>query len=325
MAHELDDSNGRYNMAYIGKEPWHGLGHKLTEGAPLEVWCKEAGFDWQVISSRVLFHTDEHFNGEARIAEFPKRNVLWRSDTKAPLSLVSDDYEIFQPRDVAEFFRDLIETSQFKMETMGMLNGGKKYWALAKADDQLTLAGGDTILPYLLLATSCDCTMSNIADFTSIRVVCQNTLSAAIGVDGRHCKIRIPHSRKFDADEVKKNLGITVENWMYFKSRVIDLSKFKIDRDRIDKYFASVVGGEDDDKDSKANTINRLRSIYYSGVGQQMESTRGTAWGLVNAVTRWVDHERTTSTADSRLNYAWFGVGNTIKNRAFDNALKLVA
>ena len=28
MAHELDFSNGRANMAYVGEKPWHGLGRR---------------------------------------------------------------------------------------------------------------------------------------------------------------------------------------------------------------------------------------------------------------------------------------------------------
>ena len=52
--------------------------------------------------------------------------------------------------------------------------------ALAKADDSFDVGGGDTVLPYLLLATSCDGTLSNVAQFTTVRTVCQNTLSAAV-------------------------------------------------------------------------------------------------------------------------------------------------
>ncbi|WP_240327433.1 hypothetical protein [Burkholderia sp. IDO3] len=35
-------------MAYVGAEPWHGLGNKLAPKQPLEVWAQAAGMDWRL-------------------------------------------------------------------------------------------------------------------------------------------------------------------------------------------------------------------------------------------------------------------------------------
>jgi hypothetical protein len=43
--------------------------------------------------------------------------------------------------------------------------------------------GEDRLAAYLLLATSCDKTLATTVAFTSIRVVCQNTLSFAANDD----------------------------------------------------------------------------------------------------------------------------------------------
>lgn len=111
------------------------------------------------------------------------RFVLMRSDTEEALSVVSGDYHMVQPKEVLEFYRDLVATCGYSLETAGALNGGKKVWALArtgmaegigdKGQDQ------DQLAAYLLLATSCDKTLATTVAFTSIRVVCQNTLSFA--------------------------------------------------------------------------------------------------------------------------------------------------
>lgn len=114
MAHELDMSNGQANMAFVGSVPWHGLGQQLTEDADLETWKREAGMAWQVNKSLLAFKDQtgmEHF--------FPDRNVLYRSDNKAALGVVSNDCRIVHPGEVMEFFRDLIEGHGFKMETAG--------------------------------------------------------------------------------------------------------------------------------------------------------------------------------------------------------------
>ena len=41
MAHEIDMSNNRANMAFVGEIPWHGLGQELTEDADLNTWKVE--------------------------------------------------------------------------------------------------------------------------------------------------------------------------------------------------------------------------------------------------------------------------------------------
>ncbi len=44
MAHLVE------NMAYVGRTPWHGLGNQLACQQPLEVWMREAGMDWEILS-----------------------------------------------------------------------------------------------------------------------------------------------------------------------------------------------------------------------------------------------------------------------------------
>jgi len=60
-------------------------------------------------------------------------------------------------------------------------------------------------------------------------------------------------------------------------------------------------------------------------MGADLSSANGTAWGLVNAVTQFVDHERRARSQDYRLDSAWFGQGAAIKGKAYQEALKLAA
>ena len=66
------------------------------------------------------------------IHTFPEQKVLYRSDTKAALSVVSQRYQVVQPRDVLEFYRDLTKVSGYELETAGVMKGGRKFWALAR-------------------------------------------------------------------------------------------------------------------------------------------------------------------------------------------------
>jgi phage/plasmid-like protein (TIGR03299 family) len=177
MAHMIDTTTGTAAIAYAGNTPWHGLGQALTPDASIETWTREAGLNYTVNESPVLFQTDATTMPE----EFKGRKVLHRSDTGGALAVVSDGYNVVQPSDVMGFFAKLVELGGFQMETAGVLSHGRRVWALAKVNQGADIVEGDTVRPYVLLGTSYDGTMATVAKFTSIRVVCNNTITAALG------------------------------------------------------------------------------------------------------------------------------------------------
>ena len=148
MAHQVQQ------MAFVGRTPWHGLGNKLTEKQPLEVWMEQAGLDWTIHETPVRFiNGNKSHLGE--ILTFDDNKVLYRSDTHDPLSVVSQRYQVVQPREIMEFYRDLTEKSGFELETAGSLKGGRKIWALARTGQSGVLKGSDRTDAYVLLATAC--------------------------------------------------------------------------------------------------------------------------------------------------------------------------
>ena len=163
MAHLVE------TMAYVGDTPWHGLGNQLTAHQPVESWLTEAGMDWTINQSDVLFNVS---HDGMHIRTHADSKVLYRSDTLAPLSVVSPRYKVVQPHEVLHFYQDLVSAGGFELETAGVLKGGRKLWALAKTGQQALLKGNDQVKAYLLLATSCDGTLCTTAQFTPcVRVV----------------------------------------------------------------------------------------------------------------------------------------------------------
>ena len=75
-----------------------------------------------------------------------------------------------------------------------------------------------------------------------------------------------------------------------------------------------------------AKAIQNVFTLYSGeGTGSQLESASGTAFGLLNGVTEFVDRHRRARSADHRLDSAWFGPGAAIKDKAYQEALKMVA
>ena len=180
---------------------------------------------------------------------------------------------------------------------------------------------------YLLLATACDGTLATTAQFTSVRVVCNNTLPIALG--NASGAIKVPHRSQFDPDAVKRQLGITVSlvGWLRGAHEGAGGAP---GRSGFGGRLAAP--GADLPRAGRQGTVVNeqalatVRSLYEGGGrGALMASSRGTAWGLLNSVTEYVDHHRRARSDDHRRDAAWFGQGAQIKQRAWDEAMKLVA
>lgn len=350
MAHLVE------TMAFIGQTPWHGLGNQLTPNQPIEVWAQQAGMDWQIESSDVRYMA-QNPRGQNIILPFEEQRVLYRSDTHAPLSVVSQRFQEVQPKQILEFYRDLTEQSGFELETAGVLKGGKKFWALARTGQSAALKGKDVSNGYILLATACDGTLATTAQFTSIRVVCNNTLAIALkGQQSSAGVVKVPHSTKFDAEKVKQQLGISVRAWDEHMYEMKQLSQRKVTQQEAAAYFdavfnnTSLSSAEQDDRiiqyyrnsampkiipasnlrtDNKTEPNGRAMSKVMTmfnghGRGAELSSAKDTAYGLLCAITEFTDHERRAMSTDHRLDSAWFGAGASIKQRGLEQALRMV-
>lgn len=314
MAHEVQ------TMAYAGEVPWHGLGNQLAPNQPLEIWQRQAGMDWAIESSPV------HYQSKDQMRQFNDAKVLYRSDSGEALSVVSNRYQVVQPREVLEFYRDLVDMGGFQLETAGVLKSGRKLWALARTGQELMLKGNDLVKGYLLLATACDGTLATTAQFTSVRVVCQNTLAIATS-DGQGA-IKVPHSTKFDADLVKKQLGIGISSWQRFVYDMRKLSDRQVNPFEARRYLVDLLGDADLPFHEQPNskTLNRVFDLFDGqGKGAELASSNGTAFGLLNSVTQFIDHERRARSVDNRIDSAWFGQGAATKTKALEQALLLTA
>jgi phage/plasmid-like protein (TIGR03299 family) len=316
------------SMAFVGQQPWHGLGNRLAPNQPLEVWRRAAGMDWTIEEAEVRFVASGNRN-LGSIHAFPEQKVLYRSDSKLPLSVVSARYQVVQPAEILDFYKDLTEFSGFELETAGVLKEGRKLWALAKTGQSATLKGRDTINGYLLLATACDGSLSTTAQFTSVRVVCQNTLAIALG-DSTGC-VKVPHRSQFDAAAVKRQLGLATSSWEAFMVRMKALSECKVADTVAEKFLRRVLTyspAATADRDTVAvneRAIKAVGQLYAGrGMGSDLASASGTAFGLLNSITEYVDHHRRARSNDTRVDAAWFGAGAALKQRALDEALRLV-
>lgn len=338
MSHNIDFTLNRPAIAYAGETPWHGLGSKLDPDADIETWTQAAGLNWSVQDSLVRYIDDQDVG-----REMPSRRVLYRSDTKDALSVVGNGYRVVQPSEVMDFIGQLIKLGGFKMDVAGALSGGKRIWALAKVGDDAPIVGHDVVRPYCLIGTSYDGTMSTIAKLTAIRVVCNNTITAAVGrFDGTRntgkteddieqgavkTLVRVPHMRAFNPDAVRQELGIFAGSFEKWTIQTKLLAERELDLSRASELTARILSasvGEEQRKTIKESRGYKRVMELFDGeaIGSDIDGGH-TMWRLLNSITQYVDWERGRS-ASTRINAAWFGAGDGLKSYAYQTLMEAI-
>lgn len=332
MAHAITQrKNGFNEMAYVGEKPWHGLGQELKEDATIEEWLVAAGMDWKIQRSKVRYATNP--NGTNGLREWDDWHVLMRSDSKDPLGMVSDGYKVVQPREALEFFRDLVEAAGFRITTAGTLHGGRKFWAMADIGAEDRVVGKDLVKGRVLVASSCDGSMKSRVKNCAERVVCANTLAVALGETGSPY-IEISHRTKFDAAKIKAELGLTVDSFVRFIANARKLAKFEMKRFDSEVFLTNLLEIGDPKEDElkvrleaarEDKKFQKILELYHGkGRGASLPGVTNTLWGLVNAVTEYVDHHARARNDSNRMDSAWFGAGDALKTEAMQRAVDLV-
>lgn len=309
MAHLVEQ------MAYVDRVPWHGLGFKMPTNSTIEDWQERAGLKWSVKKKPVLYNETAH----DRLRIFKDMFVLVRDLDQHPFAVVSERYKPVQPSEVLEFYRDLAVMYDMKIETAGSLKNGARIWALAKTGHVHQVLGRDRVDGYLLLATSYDTTFSTLAQFTSVRVVCNNTLE--LSFSNNTGRITIPHSQTFDAKAVKDQMGIGKDAWEAFTKTADLLARYKMDTYQaeafVHKLFNVDLTVDPMLPDMLMNLHHATNVLHmFSSPAPAARMAGQTAWGVLNSVSGYVDHIKRARGDAGRLNSAWFGPGAALKRKA---------
>lgn len=325
MAHELDTTTGKAAIAYTAGSatPWHGLGQTVNQGATVEEWRKAGGLDWDAVRTEVIYNG---MNDEYQL--WTDKHVLYRSDTGKPLSVVSKDYQTVQPAHILGFFKELADKGDFQIETVGSLKEGRRIWALARVGENAKIMD-DHVAPYLMLATSYDGSMATIAQATAVRVVCSNTLNKVLRTTSGTNSVTIPHSAVLKPDSVRQQLGIALDSWDEFMIKSNKLADRKITDTEMDAFLLDLIEppyGKTYTPGQVRNSkgYQRILGLFKGGqLGSGQDAINGTAWGLLQATSQYIDHEK-GRIPDNRLDSAWFGPGAKFKAKAMDKIMELV-
>lgn len=341
MAHELDiQEDGRARMAFVRDVPWHGLGQRFENLMTAAEVLEGTNSDFTVEKLPITIHFGEGVSSDGvtplkSYKEVPNRFATVRMDTKDPLGIVSEQYQVLQNRDAFKFFDPVVDRGEGIYDTAGLLRGGSKVWLSAKLPDTVQLTGDSQIDQYLLFTNSHDGSEAVRVLFTPVRVVCQNTLNMAFTAGSREIRIRHDSS-------LEENLAIAA-NVMGLYRKAMEISKpayealMQVDLSApqsFTNYIRSIwpepkPNGEDTEVSIRTrNNFERreadLKASWETELGYNLNSG-GTIWSAYQAVTSFIDHTATTRWRNPirRMDSALFGTYASKRREALDMALHL--
>jgi phage/plasmid-like protein (TIGR03299 family) len=250
-----------------------------------------------------------------------------REDTGKVLGIVSDEYQVVDNRDAFRFLDGLIG-SELHFETAGSLWGGWRVWCLARLPEYVEL-GGDPSATYIYVANSHDGSMAVTAAATPIRIVCANTLGAALrqaehGVTA-HRTFRFRHTGNLQTRfaEARQVLGMTIDYQKQFKILADRLALQPISNAALEHRVLRHLWVIDDDTGARARA-NRERAIervlaIFRGRGQAGDTTGnspGTKWTAFNAIAEHLDYGRRYTSRSSQVQRSFEDA--TLKQRALE-------
>ena len=338
MAHEIEKDDEMFSVKQV---PWHGLGKVIKEAPSIEEGIKLANLDWEVkLKDLVIAESGEKVTHRAVV----------REDTGKTLGVVGPQWKPLQNKDAFQFFDSFIQDGTASLETAGSLRSGGKVWILAKINQsEADVIPGDQLKRYLLLSDDKAGNGSVRVGFTTIRVVCNNTLSyahrlsdkAKKGDDTKNAQIRITHSGQTlkNLEAVKDLINVEQQQFYATLQMYRQLAKKQINQKDIERFvkvnFFSSYFNKDGlllpDTELHTKTKNNLdkkldiiTELVETGVGSDIKDVRGSYWGLYNAGTEFLTH-LDKKDSEQRLDSLWFGDNVNKNSKMLASVLEMVA
>ena len=322
---------------FNGQAAWHRLGTVVDFSLPAREAFRMAKADWEV-QPKPIYTSD--------MLEIPGHKAITRMDTGTVLSIQKESYSIVQNEQLIRIAEAMHEDAT--MDAVVVLAEGRRVAFTAKVNGaEGEVVKGDEINQYLVGCTSHDGTVSFQIMFSPIRVVCQNTLSAALGraaAGNKAKKFAIRHTTNANAlisrlpqliDMQRQQFTGGMEELKAMASKPCTATQFK---QYCEQVFADQLVGMTNDKRGDATTARPKRiedldawdsvanKFAGEGIGFDIPGVQGTMWGAYQAVTEYFTHDagrskNATEAARKRLESLYWGSAAATITRAHSLAL----
>lgn len=319
MAHNINynEQTKRHSFFSVKEKAWHGLGQIISDYPNSAEALKYAGLDFTVVKRKLFTYDNENSFGNSDTVtpkiEVPNFFATVRTDTEQALGVVGKDYEVVQNVDAFSFFDAIVGGEGIQYETAGALGKGERIFITAKLPDYIKVGSDDLIEKYLFLTTSHDGFGSITAAFTPVRIVCANTLNAAMRNHTNSIKIRHTANAKERLEQAHKVMGISNNLFKELETIFNQWAKVCITDAEVKKLIQLALtpnketlqsvqaGKEDEFSTCFVNMSDAAFEYAMSNPTQQQETTKGTLFGAYNAVTGYYQNVRSYKDGEAKL------------------------
>lgn len=343
--------NGQAMMAYAGEDqaearPWwdgqDGLFGVYVKGKAMtwEQAVALAGLGWWVrtLSTEAIVPVIDAYgqpvldaDGQQLVERRPLRmRAVQRCDTGDILSEGrSPEFRLVQNEELFRWFDGIVGLGGAIYNTVGALGRGERVWVLAEIPGDCIVGGVDRIKKYVLIANGHDGSLAFSINWVGTRVVCENTLRAALGEASQSVKIRHRQNWELRAEEAKATLGVINKHWQDTEVLFNQMARVPVTDGLAADLFAKVFelpGGTSESAEARRKQAEdqrvRALDLFHTGLGQAQ--LPGTAWAAYNAVTQMTTHDFGRRKADAQMNYTLWGQGSAYQARTLELCAALV-
>ncbi len=336
MAHNIHfiEETGKHSFFSVKEKAWHGLG-QMVEGYPTSAEAlKYAGLDYTVEKRKLVTYDNQSLLGDAApvypTIQVPHYYATMRTDSQVVLGVVGKEYQVVQNVDAFSFFDAIVGGDGIQYETAGALGKGERIFITAKLPTYIKVAGKDLIEKYLFLTTSHNGYGSITAAFTPVRIVCNNTLNAALKNSTNSLKIRHTVNAKERLEQAHKVMGITNQlsgqleaifnQWAKVRITDPDLKKLiQLAMIPNKEALKNVRAGKDDELSTCfKNVCETVYQYHMTSPAQQTGSAKGTVFGAYNAITGYFQNVRQYKNEEAKMKSLLYGgTAQTKTQKAF--------
>ena len=287
MAHEIYEND---SLMLVRQPAWHGLGNVIEDAPTSDEAIKQAGLNWDVTACPV------YVNNKA----VPDHFANVRSDTKEVLGMVTGRYKIVQNREAFAFTDSLVGGGEVKYETAGSLKNGRMIWMLARLNQDYKILG-DEVTPYMCFVNSHDGSAAVRVLMTPVRVVCQNTLNIAIKSATRSWSTKHTGDISAKLKEADDTLKHANKYLLDLSAEADKLAQIAITEKKLAELLHHMIPmptGNAATNRAVTNIKQKHDAIIAAYAADDIKQFRGTAWGVVNAISDFVGHAEAQRSSD---------------------------
>lgn len=317
MAHNINfnEQTQQHSFFSVKEKAWHGLGQIVQDYPNSAAALQFAGLDFEVYKRPNIHRLDD---GTEIISK--SSFYTYRPDCCAILGdRLGKDYEVVQNIDAFSFFDAIVGGDGIQYETAGALGKGEKIFITAKLPGYIKVGNDDMIEKYLFLTTSHDGYGSIMAAFTPVRIVCNNTLNAALRNHTNAIKIRHTANAKERLEEAHKVMGISNQLSQQLDGIFNQWAKVRITDKEVQKLIQlAMVPNKEVLKNIEKSEMDELSTCFknmcddvyeynMTSASQQYETTKGTVFGAYNAITGYFQNVRNYKDEEAKMKSLLYG------------------